>query len=421
MISKTGITITTLFAFLCFFQSSGQEVKFKGDPDISFETARNLAFNKQRKQAQDTLNLILTKYPDYHEVRAFLATTYSWDGDYKKARAEFKSILDKDKNTKSTWVAAINNELWAESPYAALEMTTEALNKFPDDTDLLYLKASAEENTNNPLQAFNTIELLLTKDPGNQKAKDYENSLNNKLRKNTIGVRAEVDVFSEVFDPFEYYTLKYARQTKYGSMIAKINYDRRFDENGIQYEIDLYPKIAKGFYAYVNLGVANSSLFPDVRYGAELYKSLPKSFEASLGFRTLKFSTTTNIYTGSLGWYTGNDYWTFRTYLTPGDAGLSTSGIIGYRKYRKDANNFIGCSFGIGISPENNQFFIISQPNSTVILKSQRVRIEYDFSSSNNRNIWGTQFGITHQEKIFDVGNYFWMYTFTLSWEMNFK
>ena len=84
MISKTGIRITTLFAFLCFFQSSGQEVKFKGDPDISFETARNLAFNKQRKQAQDTLNLILTKYPDYHDVRAFLATTYSWDGEYKK-------------------------------------------------------------------------------------------------------------------------------------------------------------------------------------------------------------------------------------------------------------------------------------------------------------------------------------------------
>lgn len=421
MISKTVIRITTLFAFLCFFQSSGQEVKFKGDPDISFETARNLAFNKQRKQAQDTLNLILTKYPDYHEVRAFLATTYSWDGDYKKARAEFKSILDKDKNTKSTWVAAINNELWAESPYTALEMTTEALNKFPDDTDLLYLKASAEENTNNPLQAFNTIELLLTKDPENQKVKDYEKSLNSKLRKNTIGLRAEVDVFSEVFDPFEYYTLKYGRQTKYGSMIAKINYDRRFDENGIQYEIDLYPKIAKGFYAYVNLGVANSSLFPDVRYGAELYKSLPKSLEASLGFRTLKFSTTTNIYTGSLGWYTGNDYWTFRAYLTPGDAGLSTSGTIGYRKYRKDANNFIGCAFGIGISPENNQFFLISQPNSTVILKSQRVRIEYDFSSPNNRNIWGTQFGIAHQEKIFDVGNYFWMYTFTLSWELNFK
>jgi hypothetical protein len=41
-------------------------------------------------------------------------------------------------------------------------------------------------------------------------------------------------------------------------------------------------------------------LFPDLRYGAELYKSLPHSLELSAGFRTLKYSTTTNIYTEAL-------------------------------------------------------------------------------------------------------------------------
>jgi YaiO family outer membrane protein len=58
-------------------------------------------------------------------------------------------------------------------------------------------------------------------------------------------------------------------------------------------------------------------LFPDLRYGAELYKSLPHSLELSAGFRTLKYSTTTNIYTGSIGWYTGNSYWSLRPYFTP--------------------------------------------------------------------------------------------------------
>jgi hypothetical protein len=38
-------------------------------------------------------------------------------------------------------------------------------------------------------------------------------------------------------------------------------------------------------------------LFPDLRYGAELYKSLPR---LAAGFRTLKYSTTTTIYTGAL-------------------------------------------------------------------------------------------------------------------------
>jgi YaiO family outer membrane protein len=72
-------------------------------------------------------------------------------------------------------------------------------------------------------------------------------------------------------------------------------------------------------------------LFPDLRYGAELYKSLPRF---SAGFRTLKYSTTTTIYTGSIGWYTGNSYWSLRPYFTPGDGGTSSSAAINYRKYR---------------------------------------------------------------------------------------
>jgi YaiO family outer membrane protein len=78
----------------------------------------------------------------------------------------------------------------------------------------------------------------------------------------------------------QYYTLNYSRQTKYGTIISKFNYNRRFNENGTQIEFDLYPKITNGLYAYLNIGFANTFLFP--RYGAELYKSLPHSLEASL-------------------------------------------------------------------------------------------------------------------------------------------
>ena len=270
MISKIVIKITYIAAFLCFFQMSGQEKKFNGDPDTSFKTARDLAFNKQRKQAQDTLQFILTKYPDYHEIRSFLATTYSWDGEYKKARKEFAYVLERDAKNKSTWIAAIKNESWAEMPFAALEMTNDALKIFPDDAEILYLKASAQENTNNPIEALNTVQFILDKKPDDQKAKNYKINLNKILSKNSIGINSTVDLYSDVFDPMQYHTFKYGRQTKYGSIIGKVNFNRRFNENGLQYEVDLYPKISKGLYAYVNIGVSNSFLFPDVRFGAEL-------------------------------------------------------------------------------------------------------------------------------------------------------
>ena len=422
MISKIVIKLTFIVLLSGAFQMFGQEKKFNGDPDSSFKTARELAFNKQRKQAQDTLVFILTKYPDYHDVREFLGTTYSWDEDYKKARQEFSYILEKDSKRKTTWIADIKNELWANMPFIALEKSNEALKIFSNDSEILYLKASAYEKTKNPLEALSTIQLVLNQNPDNQQAKEYKINLNKSLSQNTIGINSSVDIYSATFNPMQYYTFKYGRQTKYGSIIAKVNVNRRFDENGAQYEVDLYPKIAKGLYAYVNFGLANSFLFPDMRYGAELYKSLPKSFEVSLGFRTLKYSTsTTNIFTGSVGWYNGNNYWSFRPYLTPGDTGISKSGNLIFRRYRSDADNYLEVSAGIGYSPENNQNNISGNLAPIVELKSQKIKTGYYFSSSNKRNNWGTQFGVTHQEKSFDQGNYFWIYTLAVSWEVKFK
>lgn len=65
-----------------------------------------MAFNKKRKQAQDSLLLILTKYPNYHDIRSFLGSTYSWDGAYDKARKEFSYILKQSPKRLDTWEAA---------------------------------------------------------------------------------------------------------------------------------------------------------------------------------------------------------------------------------------------------------------------------------------------------------------------------
>ncbi len=421
MISKKVIKLTFIVTFLYVFQMFGQQNIFKGDPDKSFENARKMAFNQQRKQAQDTLQFILTKYPDYQDVRSFLATTYSWDGDYIKARKEFAAILNKDSKRKDTWIAAIKNELWGDTPYIALEMSNKALEIFTADSEILFLKAKAQEKTSNTQEALGTIQLVLNKNPADQNAIDYKINLNNLLSQNTIGINSSVDFYSKTFDPMQYHTLKYARQTKYGSIIAKVNFNRRFNENGMQYEVDMYPKISKGLYAYANLGFSNSFLFPDIRYGAELYKSLPKSFEVSLGFRSLKYTTTTNIYTGSIGWYKGNSYFSFRPYLTPGDKGMSKSGTFTYRYYGSDADNYIGISTGIGFSPENNQYNISGTIAPIINLKSQKINLSYYFSSDNKQNAWGTQFGLTHQEMSFDQGNYFWIYSLSLIWDLKFK
>jgi len=420
MIQKSIIKLTLVFSFAFALSAQAQVVTYNGDPDSSFETARKLAFNQQRKQAQDTLVNILTKYPNYHEIRTFLATTYAWDGDYKKARKEFDQVIQKAPDNKENWIAAIKNESWADAPYEALEMAKKALKKFPNDPEITLLKAAALKNTNNPLEAQSTAQEVLTKQPDNKEATDFLEGLNSSLRTNTIGLRASVDLYSKTFDPMQYYSLSYTKQTKYGSIISRVNVNRRFQENAAQLEVDMYPKITKGLYAYVNVGYANSFIFPDLRYGAELYKSLPHSLELSAGFRTLKYSTTTNIYTGSIGWYTGNSYWSLRPYFTPGEGGTSTSAALNYRKYRSNADNYIGLLFSMGVSPEINQF---NDANNTAIvnLQTQRFNLSYFFTTNKNKNAWGAQFDVAHQEISFDPGNYFWIYSLTVSWDLRFK
>ena len=412
--------IFTLLFFLSL-NSFGQEKVFKGNPDTAFEVARQMAFNKQRKQAQDTLRLILTKYPDYHDIRSFLGSTYSWDGDYIKARAEFAYVLKKSPKRKDTWEAAIKNELWSSSPYSALEMAKKALKHIPNNPDILYLRASAEDATDDKEKALITIDQLLVIDPTHEKAINYKRNLRDALSRNIIGLKSSVDIYSQTFDPMQYYLLKYVRQTKFGSIHTKLNLSRRFAETGTQFEVDLYPRITEGLYAYANFGLSNSFLYPDIRYGAELHKSLPLSLEASLGFRSLKYTTTTTIYTGSVGWYTGNSYWSFRVYVTPGEPAASKSGTLSYRKYKSDANNYFSINAGIGFSPDIYRFDFEGNENTIINLNSQKLNFGYYFSSKNNQNFWGIQAGVDHQEISFDPGSYFWIYSFSISWDLKFK
>ncbi len=415
---KKHIFTILFLGSICAF---GQQKVYNGNPDSSFELARELAFNNGRKQAQDTLLSILTKYPNYHDIRAFLASTYSWDGAYKKAKKEFAYVLKDSPDRLSTWEAAIKNELWSDAPFSAMKMANKALEHFPKNEELNYLLAKAEDDTNNKEDALRTLERILEANPKHEKALSYKASLINSLSHNSIGLSSSVDVYSEVFDPMQYYLLKYARQTKLGSIHAKFNFSRRFASNAAQVEVDMYPRIIKGLYAYLNFGVSGSSLYPDIRYGAELYKSLPKSFEASIGFRALKYSSTTTIYTGSVGWYTGNSYWSFRTYITPGDGGSSKSGTLSYRKYRSDANNYFSIAAGMGFSPEIYRFDFEGNEHDIIKLKSQKANVGYYFTSANNKNSWGFKTGVSHQEISFDPGSYFWIYSVSLSWQIKFR
>lgn len=170
------------------------------------------------------------------------------------------------------------------------------------------------------------------------------------------------DQFNDIFDPWNFIEFDLKRDTPVGSIIGRIRYANRFSRNGMQYEVDAYPTIAEGLYAYLNAGISNASIFPDYRLGFNLYKSLPKSFEADAGLRYLNFGDSdVTVYTGAISKYYGNYYFTARTYITPKNTGTSSSFSLQVRKYFRSAEHYVNVRAGYGSAQEELRFQELTQ------------------------------------------------------------
>ena len=177
--------------------------------------------------------------------------------------------------------------------------------------------------------------------------------------------------------------LSYGTRNNYGTFNFILNYSNRFQSNATEFELESYPVIAPGLYAYAGGGIQLSgSLYPKYRAGISFYKSLPCGFEAEVGIRHLKFGTTTNVYIAGLLKYIGNSYIGLRSYFTPANEGLSTSAILTLRTFLSDDHNdYIGGTIGTGISPDERSAGIF-EPNSL-----QSIRASLDYSRNISRRI----------------------------------
>jgi len=394
--------IIYLGLFLLFFVQKGitQELAYQGNPDTSFFVARDLAFEGNHSVARDTLRLILSRYPDYTDVRNLLAKTYSWDGNHNEARKHFNKITSVERQNKEVWIAAVKNEIYAENYSIALGLANKALIFMEADPDLQIMR---DEIINEIHKKQNASQKSTEKELKETEAKSY---------KNRLGIVNSLDVFDVVYDPMIYSGVEYIRETEIGKIIPRINFSNRFNTNGLQYEMDFYPKISKTFYAYTNYGYSNSRIFPNHRAGAELYANLPKALEVSAGMRYLDFVTSQAIiYTGSVGLYKGNYYFSLRPYITPRtDGPIGFSGSLLARKYFQDRENYFGINLIMGYSPEIKQLISDSDiilAETLLFVESQQLLFEYQFTGNSLTNSYRASLGITRQELVFDPGEFF--------------
>lgn len=190
--------------------------------------------------------------------------------------------------------------------------------------------------------------------------------------RNRATLAYERSQFADGVAPWSFAYLQLARRGSRGTLVGRVNYARRFALDGMQAEVDAYPKLREGTYAYLNAGFASTAVFPDVRLGGELYTSLPRAMEISAGARWMDFdSGSVVIYTGSVGKYVRNYWISLRPFVTPREGDLSASANLSIRRYLTDPEQYVTLLLGAGTQPDER--FV---PGAVTRLRSARALLD---------------------------------------------
>lgn len=376
--------------------------------DEIFTQARKAAFDEGNyPKAIGLSKIALQASPDYADIRVFLGRLYTWSKKPDSARTEFNYIISRQPNYEDAYVALGNLEFWNNDTEKALTVVENGLKFVPNSENLSLLKAKLLNDLKRWQEADELLAQILKKNPTLTDARSLASRVKENSAKNRIGVNYSFISFDKQFaDPWHIASLDYSRQTKYGSIAGRVNYANRFNSNGLQFEIDAYPRISNTFYAYLNGGYAtDNGVFPQYRAGFSLYANLPLSFEADAGFRFLRFSDNTWIYTASIGKYYKNFWFNFRTYLTPSTANVSQSFAFSTRYYFASADDFVSLSLASGLSPDEQNNVLINATDYRLKSKSISFGLR---KSIRNFNVLTLSIGLENQEYLKDVkGNQF--------------
>ena len=406
--------------FLQLFRGTGNPIKLLGPLlvlmitgfDLQAQTiqeAKDQAYGGNREKARSICRTILAKNFD-SEVAVLMARTYAWDGNYDSTKIVISQILRTNPEHWDALDCLSDVQFWEEKYKEAIETCNIILTKNAIDEQFLFKKAKILNAMGLYDQAAKQLIKLLKSHPANAEARNKLSTIRADLRRNYVRLAYSYDSFEKNSkqDPWHLVALSYGRKTKVGTVIGRVNWAERFGSKGVQYEVDGYPHFSENNYAYLNVGYSNLTIFPKIRTGAEWYHSFPKAFEGSLGMRALFFSNSdTYMLTGTVGKYTGNYWFSFRSYLIPSSSGTSVSGSIQTRRYFADAEDYIGLRIGYGISPDDRNYG--NGSSSYLTLKSQSVRIEYNHLFT---GMWTANFGISLSHQQFPVIGYVRNYSF---------
>lgn len=346
----------------------------------------------EHSRAKDICRYILQKNPDQVNAGVLLGRLYSWDRQFDSSIVILQNIVIEHPEDKEALNALINTERWSGNLDQALVYANKGLSMDSSSEKLLLQKAKILDRLNKHGEAVNTIGRMLFFYPGNAAAINFlkylENEKTLQSERHGVGISYVHDAFNKKYSPWNYTSIYLFSRGKHGAISAEVNYANRFNTNGMQYEISLYPKISHVVSAYINAGYSSSIIFPNYKLGASLYYDIARKSEVELGIRYLNFTILQYpivAFTGSFRIYVNKLRLSIRPYIIPQKTGFDQSYYFTIRYYLPNPENNITLTLNTGLSPK--EYFDPSLNAPTKFhSKTQRaiIYIQHTFFSPKN-------------------------------------
>ncbi len=341
-------------------------LEISSDADSAFTQARELAYAEEYEASRKILDLLIYQNPNtYYQYKLFKARTLVWEGKHAVARDIIEEVILEDTTVVDIYEIRLNNERYDKDYPMAVRYADDGIKRFPDNNETFHVgKVQSEVAQNNYHEALEAADLALDSFPNNNELKQLKTFLLNQLIVDGLAVGVSIDYFTKIYKPWLFGFVQYGRQTKIGAVIGRVSVaDRQTNTDfsrGIQAEVDVYPRLGRKSYMYLNAGYSPSQIFPNFRFGAEVFSMIGNSkFEGSLGLRYLDFLTNQVVmYTGSLGYYWKNEYVSFRPFFINDQNGWGSTYNFLYRKFFSGKGDYFQLTLGGGVVPDERIFAI---------------------------------------------------------------
>jgi YaiO family outer membrane protein len=323
--------------------------------ELCFLLARAYGASGQYKKALSRAETLLAKNPQNTDVLLLVARLWMWQGNLPAAKEGFQSVIQISPMNIEGKIGLADVALAQGKPDRALEFCQDVLRTVRPTVEIYYCMGRAYRLQGKIRKAKFNFGEAVRLDPANA---DYRRAfdqtdpgLQTKAEFRYL-LRAERFSGSAADYAIHQLAIQFLAPGNIGPVVLKINLTRRDSQGDIQYGGEIYPRLWRRAYGYVDLSITPDAVyFPRLSSRFEVYQGAFDAAEFSLGYWCLEFpSERVNIYLGSAAYYLGSYYAVLRLTHNPTGGQTKTSWMAQIRHYFSDID-YVYIGYGRGERP----------------------------------------------------------------------